>query len=226
MKKFTTILITLIITCVTALELGGCKEKIVRPEFTAESPCYGNADLLQNTLYKEFFFDTLPYGLDPYDEFVKYYKTEFKQVSDKDFYVLNLGEPVDDPALDRQRYCNVYGQLNTDNELENLFLFEGVEIYDESVGGWLDNVDEIKPGYHNWTIYLSIVCVPVENELIGEFTLEFGRLKEKDGICDSFINIYCQSICIATCEYREGVDIPLSWYENFFKTNLIYGGNL
>jgi len=226
MKKFTTILITLIITCATALGLGGCKQKIVRPEFTAESPCYSSTDLLQNTLYKEFFFDTLPYGSDPYDEFVKYYKSDFKQVTDKNFYVLNLGEPIDYFEADQSRHCNIYGTLNNNCQLEDLYLMQGVEIYNENVGGWLDNVDEIKPGYHNWTIYLSIISVPVENELIGEFTLEFGRLNETDGICDSFINIYCQSVCIATCEYREGVGIPLSWYENYFKTNLIYGGNL
>ena len=43
---------------------------------------------------------------------------------------------------------------------------------------------------------------------------------------ESYVNIYCDTVCIATCEYRTAVKIPLDWFENFFKNNLIYGGNL
>ncbi len=227
MKKFAAIILTLISFGSVALTMGGCN-KMVRPEFTAESPVFHTTDLVHNyNCFKDFDNDTLPFGCDPYDAFVKYYKTDFKEISDKQFYILNLGEPSGEIAADRKRSCTIYGKLNNGNNLEYTFLTQHIQIYDKELGGYYDKKLFKKDGQTNWSIIFSIISAPVECEAEGELRLEFGTLNPgTNGIYDNYVNIYKDELCLATCYYDEGVKIPLSWYKNYFKNNLIYGGNL
>ncbi len=227
MKKISLSVLSLISFAFMAVTAGGC-DKTVRPEFTAESPFYHATDFIQNNkIYKNFNYNELPPSTDPYEEFERYYKTQFKAVSDKQFYVLDLGEPCGDMATDRRRSCNIYGNLNTEEKLENPFLSQSVEIYDKELGGYYDKKLYWKDGWTNWSIIFSIFCAPVEREAEGELRLEFGTLNAgTNWFYNNYVNIYIGNICTATCYYVEGVKIPLSWYENYFKNNLIYGGNL
>ncbi|MDE6598386.1 MAG: hypothetical protein K2K60_07085 [Clostridia bacterium] len=227
MKKFAVIILTLISFGSVALTMGGCN-KMVRPEFTTGSPFFNVSDVMQNNqIYRSFNTDTLPLNNDPYKEFISYYKSEFKEVSNKQFYFLDLGEPSGEIAVDRKRSCALYGNLNSENKLENFFLAQYIQIYDKDLGGYYDKKLSDKDGQTNWSIILSFICAPVECEVYGEISLEFGTLNTgTNWFYNTFVNIYKDNLCLATCYYVEGVEIPLSWYENYFKNNLIYGGNL
>lgn len=227
MKRFSATIILLLTLCGMTLTGVGCK-KMIRPSFTAESPFYSATDFIQNNnIYKNFNYNELPPFTDPYEEFERYYKTQFKAVSDMQFYVLDLGEPCGDMATDRRRSCNIYGNLNTEEKLENPFLSQSVEIYDKELGGYHDKELYWKDGWTNWSIIFSIFCAPVEREAEGELRLEFGTLNAgTNWFYNNYVNLYIGNICTATCYYVEGVKIPLTWYENYFKNNLIYGGNI
>ncbi|MDE5721968.1 MAG: hypothetical protein K2I30_04415 [Clostridia bacterium] len=224
MKSFKKIILTslVLVACVlTLIPLGGCKKY---PEYTAEKPYYISADFNGYTFYKSFNFWDVPHDLDAYYEFVKYYKSDFKEFCQKECYILNLGEPTGNPADDSKRSCFVYGILNSQDILENYYINQYVVIYDKKLGGALDGKWNIKDGESNWSIIVSLISVPVESELEGEFVLEFG--KTDNTMYDKYVNIYCENVCIATCKYRTAVKIPLNWFESFFKNNLIYGGNV
>ncbi len=229
MKRFSTLIILLLTLCGLALPVVGCK-KMIRPSFTAEKPVYTFIDLNDNSAYKSFIFEELPIGCDPYWEFLNYYNGEFKSVCNKHFYILDLGEPDGDPLIDRRRSCYIYGNISENLSLEKGFLTTGLQIYDKEIGGYYDKKLYWKDGWTNWSIKLEIICSTVNEKPEGDYVLEFGKL-ENDGnyekyIFKNYINIYCGNVCVATCFYVEGVKIPLSWYENYFKNNLIYGGNL
>ncbi len=221
MKKFLCICLTLI-TFVCCFAFVGCEEKD-DINYTAEKPVYqydsevydygdGRDENVQLTLkgctpIKSFKF---------YKDFSKYYSDNLKGNKEYLLYRSNEIQPL-------TPYDEGYFGFYRENETEDLILKEAFDYYDKELGtkptGGEDGVKSV-------SVYFSIFIKSFEKIETSEITLEFGKTVSKNGLPDKYINIYSGEECFATCYFHNKVYIPQEWYENYLKTNLIYGDDL
>lgn len=123
-------------------------------------------------------------------------------------------------------YNEGYFAFYRGNETNDLILEESFTYFDKELGtnpgGSKDDVKAI-------SFSLEIFIKPIEKTSASELKLEFGKLEKPLkglGEYEKYINLYFGEECFATCFYYNNVKVSFEWFENYFKTNLIYGDEI
>lgn len=220
MKKILCLCLTFLIT-VCCFNFVGCESdgieyiaKMPEIQYRSEIYEYGNGtdESVQLTLngcapISQFKF---------YNNFSKYY---FENLKGSNSYLLYRSN--------EKSTLNPYDEGNfgfyRERETGDLILQEAFDYYNKELG---TKSDDGKDGVKSVSIYLNIFIKPIEKTDDSEIILEFGKLESSFYRCDKYINIYLGEKCFATCYYESKVTIRREWYENYLKTNLIYGDEL
>ena len=188
------------------------------PEFTANAP-YHVQKGAEGVVCKLIEFS--------YDKFIDYLNGEFKNNSDASFFVW---EP-NNRTLELEGYMHTWmfavmaDRITESGEFINPKLLHYVKFYDEQWGG--TTRDEPMDGFYSHTFEMLIISVAVDSDPTDELSFEFGINDSELSYNDYayYVNAFVGESCIATCyysPYSEDIDIPLSWYENYFKTHLFF----
>ena len=110
-----------------------------------------------------------------------------------------------------------------EKESGKLIMNESYDYYDSALG---TKPYKGKIPYNPVSLYLDIYIRAVDKADLNGLLLEFGKLENRFYSYDKYINIYIGEECFATCYYNNQVNIPREWFENYFKTNLIYTDDL
>lgn len=240
LKKFLATIIAVLSAASIAVGFSGCKDdEISLPPMTAEAPYYEYDSISDLTLCKRFskYDKRFEEGIseeeyenyDAYNEFIDYYNGEFKNSCLDKFYLLNPGYPQEGwgPYMNTRDFEIYTEEIKEDEAYVNTLVSESIMLYDRKIGSPYDSNhyhgEPVLDGASHWTIYMRIFLFPIANELDGEIRLEFGEYNSEKWRFDHYINLYIGETCLGTCYYDAAVEIPLSWYQNYFKTNLFYG---
>ena len=110
------------------------------------------------------------------------------------------------------------------NDSAEILLEESFHYYNEELGSKPNTED-----FDCWesvSVYFDLYIKSSEKAEINDFKFEFGKLEKPYRGSNKYINIYSGEVCFATCYYNNYVTISRAWFENYFKTNLIYGDDL
>lgn len=220
MKKFLCLCLTvsMIVCCFGFL---GCKNDGI--EYTAKNPVfryesevyeYGNGTGEQVRLTLKGCTPVQNFKF--YKDFSKYYVDNLKGSG---MYLLSRDNEI--PPLNPY-HAGDFG-FYRENESNDLIIQESFDYYDKELGS---KPNGGKDGVKAISVCFDVFIKSIKKIEIGEIVLEFGKLENKFYSYEKFINIYFGEECFATCYYDNHVTIPREWYENYFKTYLIYGDNL
>lgn len=231
MKKVIATILTIITAIGFTVGIVGCK-KVEYPEFTAEAPVYDYYIWQSKTRY----IFKIPYAngtefyeavsLDYYDEFLEFYNGEYKKLSEEAHYLLN--PPSTDPTRipSDTSFCVYFDVLEEESKaLDEFYIYEQVKVYQEGLDRRYDQ-ESLNKGGRKWTVNFECILPPVEKDYGNDYTLEFGESNIDNYNYNYFINVYAEEGCIGTiyCRVRDNKKIPLSWFKEYFATNLYYGG--
>lgn len=151
-----------------------------------------------------------------YIEFSEYYKEHLKG---NRVYLLYRGNEV----LPLTPYDEGCFDFSGNTETGEFIVEESYDYYDGELGSKLGDG---KDGWKAVSVHLDILIKPTGKLGISELTFEFGKKISHNGMPEKYINMYSGEECFATCYFNNYVYIPQEWYENYLKTNLIYGDDL
>ena len=222
MKKLLCLVIFLATLC--CFTFAGCEEeREYHPyldygiNFTAEKPVFYFESVTREDL-KDVKVERMRWtfaGYEPLNYFKTYEKFSenyLKNLSGNKFYLLKCEENNTIFTNTSQQYFIIYQK----KDLSELMLVEEYSIVDEELGAGGDGT----------TVSFQILINPIEKTEEIEFTFEFGCKHRMDGQIFKYINIYAGEECFSTCYFNNRVSIPSEWFEDYLKTNLIYGDDL
>jgi len=230
MKKLLCLCLT-VLMLVCCFGFVGCdKEEVENINYTAERPII---DFVSDREYKDnettgktetilLFKDRQNSSIyeqatdfNKFEDLSEYYSNNMKG---ENFYLMRCGYPMYGFLLTSEHYFDFYKERDG----EELLLAEHYAIYDEELG--TKDYGDKATGIHI-TVSFVFFIKPIK-KIESEFKFEFGKYTMANGIINKYINIFLDEKCFATCYFSNHVNIPQEWYENYLKTNLIYGDEL
>lgn len=214
-------LLSSIFLLLTIMPLSNCSSNDVDISYTAQSPFYSYSmigDLQQiysiNNHAKED-------GYDAFSVFQTEFKDTFAYESSENIFLLNPGDDEYGwiPHY-RPKSFSVYTKNANDNSLSNIVVIESMTIFDESLGA-INSNNQIQDGGYEWSLKIVAIfgAIPSNDFNTEMISLEFGN--NYNGDFTNYINLYLEQTCIGTCYYKENSTISNSWFENYFRKNLI-----
>lgn len=183
-------------------------------EFKSKEAIYHSLDLNRWTCLYSSSNRAIDDGIDIFEEFRQYYK-DYKFSSNTTHCLLKPGD-------------NELG-WGSHNLLKEFYIYESVDnefIVEENL---YFNLDEFSSAYENdesneldgkvkWNLHLNIYLATIEKDInSNDYILEFGITKAQE----TYVNIYIDSHCIGTCFYDCKAEITQTWFEIYFKQNLM-----
>ncbi len=223
MKKILCLCLT-VLMLVCCFGFIGC-EKEDDINYTAEKPILNfetewieEFDESENKTYKYWTYKgfELVGRFNYYKDFSEYYSTNLKD--NKLYLFSHPNEDLRPMPPDEQGGYNYFKNKQTGE----MIVFECYKYYDSSLG--VIDCGE-KAGCSTHILYFCIFIKPIESAK-ADLIFEFGKLTRANGSIEKYINVYSGEECFATCYFDNNVYISQEWYENYLKTNLVYGDEL
>ncbi|MBR2970593.1 MAG: hypothetical protein IKC48_02210 [Clostridia bacterium] len=186
-------------------------------EFTESAPVYGPRE--DEVELKKFF----GYHPSQMDDFKNYYETEFREVFDEEFYLLENTNFVGGASHSFYFYAE-----ENDGEYVNPMIREEYYVYDVALKEYADHWtrDEDMDGGAA-TVHFDVYLAPFPGlhfqiDLAWHLDLYFGKetVGEKE---ITYFNIYLGNqfaVCIGTCYYKSYAPLTARWFEKYIMNNL------
>lgn len=222
MKRFFIVLLPLLsmtLLCACSSESNTLPPNQSTINFTADAPKFCETDLNSKEQIIGFENRAKEDNYDVYADFTSYYTNNIKDKITGDFYLLNPGDGLTGwvPHNLFKAFYLFADEVHEDR-FSNPLILEDIFLYDATLDKSNLYSSEILDGEVNWNIQLRAILPPISNITTNKnnFFLEFG-----DNYCnETYVNIYCEQTCIATCFYKTKVDLSYNWFANYFNKNL------
>ncbi|MCM1437901.1 MAG: hypothetical protein NC131_01640 [Roseburia sp.] len=188
--------------------------------FTADTPKFCDTDLTSKKQIIGFENRATEDNYDVYADFTSYYTNNIKDKIVGDFYLLNPGDGLTGWVphyLDKAFY--LFADEENEYGFSNPLILEDIFLYDTALDKSNEQSSEIIDGKVDWNIQLHVILPPVTditgdgNNLIFEFGNNYAD--------ETYVNIYCEQTCVATCFYKTKVNLSYNWFADYFNTNLL-----
>ena len=194
------------------------KQRFQGIDFTAERPIIDLSVTWREREWEYKLVEKYTYwGYEPityiysFNDTANYY---LENLTGNKIYLLNSANMATNKHTSIDRWFAFYQH----QELPEVLLVENFSVYDEDIVEYSDR---------GISVALNIFIKPTERIEKDELKFEYGIIKQLSGLVKLYINVYAGEESFATCYFDYCVTtITEEWFENYFKTNLIYGDDL
>ncbi|MBE5730513.1 MAG: hypothetical protein E7350_01000 [Clostridiales bacterium] len=187
-------------------------------EFTESAPVYGPRE--GEIELKKFF----GYHPSQMDDFKNYYETEFREVFDEEFYLLENTNFVGGASHSFYFYAE-----ENDGEYVNPMIREEYYVYDVALKEYWDHWtrDQNIDGW-NATVHFDVYLAPFSGlhyqvNFKDHLRLYFGKEMVREEVI-TYFNIYLGGdfdlVCVGTCYYKSYAPLTARWFEKYIMNNL------